>query len=256
MSPRFGFRTGSFPNGTTEQAASELAQLGYDCLEVCLEMPDMSPISVDQARCAALLRHCERIGIEVASVSYHGDREPPADRMANQERAIQVTAWLGAAILVMNAERTVDRVRQWAGHVDLYRRLCKTADGLGVVLAVEPEPLLVVDNSRDMVAMMKAVGSPRLRVNLDIGHAMVTDPDPAESIRLLGSAIVHLHLEDIKGRVHRHLPLGEGDIDFTAVRRALAEIHYQGPYVVDLFGVDDPKAAAARALGAMRERFA
>ncbi|MBN1581716.1 MAG: sugar phosphate isomerase/epimerase, partial [Anaerolineae bacterium] len=104
--------------------------------------------------------------------------------------------------------------------------------------------------------MMRAVGSPRLKVNLDIGHAQITDDDLIVSVRELGSAIAHLHLEDIKDRVHRHLPFGEGDIDFAALRQTLGDIKYTGPYVVDLFGLDDaPGDIAARALASLRDLF-
>jgi sugar phosphate isomerase/epimerase len=104
--------------------------------------------------------------------------------------------------------------------------------------------------------MMYAVESPRLKVNLDIGHARVTDDDLAASIRQLGSSIVHLHLEDIQGRVHRHLAFGKGDIDFAAVRQALKDIGYAGPYVADLFGQsEDPLQVAAQALTDMRRLF-
>ena len=95
-----------------------------------------------------------------------------------------------------------------------------------------------------------------MKVNFDLGHAQVTDDDPATSIRALGSAIVHLHLEDIKDRVHRHLLLGDGDIDFAAVRAALAGINYAGPYVADLFGQVDSVDYATRTLDALRRYFA
>jgi sugar phosphate isomerase/epimerase len=255
MNPRFGFRTGSFTDWTVEQAATHLAHLGYDCVEICLERPDVRPETLDKKRCTELRLTLEGLGVDVASVSYHGDKEPPAARLVNQERAIQVAAWLAADIVVLNAERTADRKRQWAEHVSHYQRLCALAGDVGVNIALEPEPLLLIDNSQDMMAMLEAVGSRHLKVNFDVGHAQVTDDDPAESIRMLGGAIVHLHLEDIKDRVHRHLPFGEGEIDFTAVVKALADIRYPGPYVADLFGVDDPQETAARALPAMRERF-
>jgi sugar phosphate isomerase/epimerase len=121
---------------------------------------------------------------------------------------------------------------------------------------LEPEPLLVVGSSPEMLAMMQAVGSPQLKVNLDVGHAQITDDDVATTIRELGSSIVHLHLEDIKGRVHKHLPFGEGDMDFGAVRRALDDIGYVGPYVVDLFGLEAaPSEVAADALASLRRLF-
>ncbi len=253
---RFGFRSGTLRGLAIEQAAGELARLGYDCLELCLEAPDVRPEHLTQARCVEIRQTLDRLGIGLASASYHGDNEPPTQRSANQERAIRVAQWLGADILVINPEKTLDRERQWAAHVAHLRKLCQLADKANVTLAMEPEPLLVVGSSQDMLDMMRAVGSPRLGVNLDIGHAKVTDDDPAASIRQLGSSIVHLHLEDIQGRVHRHLAFGKGDIDFAAVRQALHDVGYAGPYVADLFGQsEDPLQVAAQALTDMRRLF-
>jgi sugar phosphate isomerase/epimerase len=252
----FGFRTGIFAPWPIEQTAAELARLGFDCLELCLEAPDVRPEDLDEERCSEIRTTLDRLGIDLASVSYHGDREPLAQRRVNQERAVRVAHWLGTQLLVINSEKTTDRERQWQEHVTHFGRLCRLADELDVTLAVEPEPLLVVGSSQDMLDMVDAVGSPRLRVNLDIGHAQITDDDLVASIRRLGSTIVHLHLEDIKGRIHRHLPFGEGDIDFAAVREALADIGYAGPYVVDLFGQEEgPSDVAARALEALHRLF-
>lgn len=255
--PEFGFRTGIFQDQTVEQAAAELQRLGYDCVELCLEAPDVRPESLDRARCGELRAALDEMGIGLASLSYHADREPPEQRWANQERSVQIASWMGAGILVLNPEKAVDPERQWQEHVARFRRLCALAEDLGVTLAVEPEPLLVVGSSQEMARMLDEVDSSRLGVNLDIGHAQVTDDDPAASISQLGSAIVHLHLEDIRDRVHRHLPFGQGDIDFAAIRRALAEISYCGPYVADLFGLDQsPSQVAAQALRDMRRLFA
>ena len=255
MNPQFGFRTGPL-RCTAEQAAATLAELGYDCLELCLEADDVRPETMTQARAMGLLWTFAEAGIGVASLSYHADREPLDQRAANQEAAIRIAAWMGAEILILNGEKSVDQERQWAEHVERFKSLCALAEEAGVTLAVEPEPLLVVGSSRDGLALIDAVGSDRLKINLDVGHAAITDPDLAGTVRLLGDQIVHLHLEDIAGRVHKHLPFGQGDIDFAALRSALAEIGYQGPYVVDLFGQDqEPHQVAADALAALRRLF-
>jgi sugar phosphate isomerase/epimerase len=254
--PRYGFRTAAFSDLTAEGAARRLASLGFDCLELCLEPRDMRPERLDEDRCRGLRRVFDEIGIGLASVSYHGDHDPAEVRRANQERAVTIAHWMGADILVVNAERAVDKKHQWPEHVGHFRHLCRDAEPLGVTLAVEPEPGLVVGTSEEMARMMAEVGSPRLRVNLDVGHAEVTDDDPAETIRWMGDALVHLHLEDIADRVHRHLPFGYGDIDFVSIRQALEEIGYGGPYVADLFGQEAPPGEVAeRALAAMRARF-
>ena len=223
--------------------------------KICLEADDVRPELLDNRRCAEIRRSMDRLGITLASVSYHGDKELPADRRANQERAIHIAHWLGTDILVLNSERSTDQMRQWDEHVHHFRTLCHVADALGVNLAIEPEPQLVVGSSQDMLDVLRLVDSPALKVNFDLGHAQVTDTDPATSIRLLGSAIVHLHLEDIKDRVHRHLLFGDGDIDFVSVRQALVDIGYDGPYVADLFGQADPLASATQTIGALRRLF-
>jgi sugar phosphate isomerase/epimerase len=252
----FGFRTGIFRDKTIEQSAAELARIGFDYLELCLEAADVRPETLTETRCAEIRSSLNALGIGIASTSYHADREPLDVRRANQHQALQATRWLGAEILILNAEKTTDRSRQWPEHVALLRDLCQTAEEIGISLAIEPEPLLVVSDCKDMLDMLEQVNSPQLKVNLDIGHAYITDDDLVSSIIRLGPEIVHLHLEDIKGQEHRHLPLGMGDIDFVAVRKALDQIDYQGPYVADLFGLDDtPANIAAQALAGLRARF-
>ena len=255
MNPPFGFRTG--PLGcTAEQAAEMLAELGFDCLELCLESADVRPETMTEARAKELVQTFEDLGIGLASLSFHADREPPAQRALNQAAAIRVAGWMGAEILVLNAEKSVDQERQWDEHVAHLKGLCVLAEEIGVTLAVEPEPLLVIGSSQDALDLIEAVGSPRLKVNLDVGHAQITDPNLADAVRLLGDQIVHLHLEDIHDRVHKHLPFGQGNINFGALREALAEIDYQGPYVVDLFGqAQEPRQVAADALVGLRRLF-
>jgi sugar phosphate isomerase/epimerase len=255
--PSFGFRTGIFQHLSVQDTAAQLAAIGYDGLELCLEAPDVRPEKLDAAQCAQIRTWLDEAGIALASLSYHADREPLEQRLANQERAVRAAGWMHASILVLNPEKAVDQAHQWAEHVAHFQRLCALAGELDVTIAIEPEPLLVVASSADAARMIEQVGSPRLCVNLDVGHAYLTDDDLPASIRMLGERIVHLHLEDMASGVHRHLPFGEGDIDFAAVRDALAEISYAGPYVIDLFGQDHPpEEVAAEALRGVRERFA
>lgn len=254
--PEFGFRTGTFRGRTVEQAAAELAELGFDNVEVCLEAADVRPEELSEARCREIRATLDRLHIGLASVSYHGDREPYDQRRANQARAVQVARWMGTGILILNPEKLIDRERQWAEHVTQFQKLGRLAQELDVTLALEPEPLLVIGSTQDALDFMAEVGSPQLKINLDIGHAQVTDEDVAASVRSLGTAIVHLHLEDIADRVHRHLPFGQGDIPFDMVRLVLAEVGYSGPYVADLFGMDqDARDVAAQALVDMRRLF-
>lgn len=255
---KFGFRTGGFKGWRIESILEELARIGFDGAELCLESADMRPETFTRARADEIRRFMDEIGLEIASVSYHADAEPVKQRVSNTSKAVKVAEWLGADVLIINAERAREgeKEKQWQDLVSRLKDLTASAGERGVNVAIEPEPLLVVGDTDDMIRMMDAVGSPNLKVNLDIGHAYITDPSLPNSIRRLGSAIVHAHVEDIKDKVHNHLELGQGDIDFAAMQATFVEIGYDGYYVVDMFRLgDDPSGVAARSLAALQERF-
>jgi sugar phosphate isomerase/epimerase len=256
---KFGFRTGGFREWKIEAILEELARIRFDGAELCLESADMRPENFTRARADEIRHLMDEIGLEIASVSYHADVEPINQRLSNTSKALEVAEWLEADVLIINAERAREgeEEEQWRDLVHKLRDLTASAEKRGVNVAIEPEPLLVVSDTDDMLRMMDAVGSPNLKVNLDIGHAYITDPSLTDSIRQLGNVIVHMHIEDIKDKVHNHLELGQGDIDFAAMHAAFVEIGYHGYYVVDLFRLgDDPSGVAARSLAALRrERF-
>ncbi|MEM8665671.1 MAG: TIM barrel protein, partial [Pseudomonadota bacterium] len=74
--------------------------------------------------------------------------------------------------------------------------------------------------------LVEAVGSPALRLSLDTGHAnyghgRFGTPPPDAFVRDAGNALAHLHLQDTDGYADRHWALGEGNIAWPALFRAL-----------------------------------
>jgi protein FrlC len=251
---RIGFRTAGFKGWETERVVDVLAAIGYHGVELCLEAPDLRPETTKEERCEELRRRMDLLNIAVASVSYHGDGEPSEQRAENQIRAVQIAAWFGSEVLVLNSERAQEnREQQWEAFVNHVRRLAEEAERYGVYLAFEPEPLLLLENTEDMLRLIREVGSPRVAVNLDIGHCHITDPDPPASIRRLGRRIVHIHVEDILDKEHKHLIPGQGNLEIKPILAALRNIGYHGYYTIDLFDLgDDPEATARKCLEAFQ----
>lgn len=255
---KFGFRTGGFAGWKVESVLEELKKIGFDGAELCLEPEDMRPENFTQKRAEELKSFVEKIGIEIASVSYHADFEQMEKRLANTFKAVEITNWLSANILIINSERVEQDKKdvQWNNLKDRLNRLTSYAEKYDVYIAIEPEPLQIIDNTNDMIKMMREVESPYLKVNLDIGHAYITDPSLTDSIKLLGDSIVHVHIEDIKDKVHNHLEIGQGNIDFAEMHSAFMDIGYDGFYVADLFRLgNDPLGVATRTLLALRNAF-
>jgi hydroxypyruvate isomerase len=76
----------------------------------------------------------------------------------------------------------------------------------------------------DTVRLVEQVGSPRVRILLDIYHAQVEEGNIVQAIRDFRRFIGHIHVADVPGR---HEP-GTGEINYTHVASVLRETGYQG----------------------------
>lgn len=247
MKVKTGFRTVGFSKWNIFDTLKEIKNIGYDGVELCLEHPDMVPQKMDDKMIADIRSYLEHIGLEIASVSYHGDNDPLDIKISNTYKAIDIASKLGAQILIINCEKKDDKVaEQYKGLVERMRDLASYAEEKKVLLAFEPEPLLIIQTAEDMIKLIDDVGSNSLRVNMDVGHTYITDRDLAESIIKLKDKIVHVHIEDIKDKIHNHLYPMDGDIDYQKMFKAFDEIGYGGYYVIDMFYIQDAPDVHAR----------
>lgn len=255
---RFGFRTAGFRDWSFGEAVAAIARAGYAGVEVCLEHPECRPEALEEPAAREITRVLAEHGVACASVSYHGDFEPPGERAENQLRAVRLTPQLGADVLILNAEKAEpDRLQeQWDDLKGRLEQLLSAAEPAGTRIALEPEPGHFLHSCADMQRLMDEIGHPLLAVNLDVGHAYLTDDDLAGAIARLGTRIVHTHVEGMPAGEHRHLVPGEGDLDLRQVKAALEAIGYTGWLTVDLFRIgDDPEGFAQRSFAALQTIF-
>jgi inosose dehydratase len=88
---------------------------------------------------------------------------------------------------------------------------------------------------------------PRTRIGFcpDTAHLAAGGGDPAALIRRYPDRLRHVHLKDIALATQQFLPLGQGDLDFADVLRAVGEADYDSWLVVELDAYDgDPRKAA------------
>ena len=87
-----------------------------------------------------------------------------------------------------------------------------------------------------LAAFVDRFASPRVGVQFDIGNHQKYGP-PGEWIRTLGRRIVKLDIKDW-GESAGFGKIGEGDVDWAAVRAALADIEYAGWAAAEVAGGD------------------
>ena len=119
------------------------------------------------------------------------------------------------------------------------------AEALGVRLLIEPEPLLLIENSGQMLSFINAIPSEYVGINFDIGHFFCAGEKPAAAFEKLFPWVGHVHIEDIAAdRLHNHLIPGLGAINFTEVLAAMARLKYQGDISLELYPyIDNPSEA-------------
>ncbi|MFI5896574.1 TIM barrel protein [Actinoplanes sp. NPDC051513] len=94
----------------------------------------------------------------------------------------------------------------------------------------------------DTIALVEAVGSPHLRLNLDLYHAQIGEGD---LIRLVERAIALIGEIQVADVPTRQEP-GTGEIHYPAIAAALRRLNYNGVVAMEAWASGDPEAALQR----------
>jgi protein FrlC len=267
------FSTNAFTRHPVEAALEGIAAAGYLSVEILADRPHLFPLDYGPTRVNALRQRLADLGLAVCCLNANTAvglyRDPPpeplfgpglcdphpdrrAARIDYTRRCLDLAAELGAPCITVTSGRAVPGCppEDALGYLQAsLAQLLSDAEAVGVRLAIEYEPGLLIERASQAVTLFDALASPWLGLNLDVGHAWVAGEEPAEVVRRVGRGrLFHLHLEDIRDRVHYHRVPGEGEIDFATIFAALGAIDYQGAAAVELYTcIDDPHGAARRA---------
>ena len=112
----------------------------------------------------------------------------------------------------------------------------KRAEASGVTIVIEN----VEDKEpRDRLELARSFGSDAVRLSLDTGHAhyahRATGGPPVDVyVRSAGNMLAHVHLQDCDGFADRHWRLGQGNIPWAEVFRAIAALDVQPRLTLEL----------------------
>jgi inosose dehydratase len=144
------------------------------------------------------------------------------------------------------------------------QRLTEVADYIqsqGLRFAYHHHLGTVVERPHDLRSFLRHTGD-SVGLTLDTGHAQLGGIDPVATLRAHPERIAHVHCKDVRSRVFAGLAQqgssfldgvlagmftvpGDGDLDYGAVMRALADIDYAGWIIVE--AEQDPAKADPRA---------
>ena len=171
----------------------------------------------------ASLAVAERLSCPVLNLHGTGldDRGLPVKPVTTATGAM----WLKAA----DTLRQVAQLGERAGRVFTLENLNLPVDHPGTPFALASETL----------ALVEAVNSPALKMNLDLYHAQIGEGNLIELVRRCGSAIGEIQVADVPGRQQP----GTGEINYRAIARTLQEIVYSGTVAMEGWASGDSTAA-------------
>lgn len=113
-------------------------------------------------------------------------------------------------------------------------------------LAVD-HPGVPFARAEDTLALVAAVDSPNLRLNLDLYHAQIGEGNLIELVQRALPWVGEIQVADVPGRCEP----GTGEINYSAIARALAQLGYTGTVAMEAFASGDSELALSR----FREAF-
>ncbi|SDP64209.1 inosose dehydratase [Arthrobacter sp. ok909] len=230
-------------NGSMETAVRDIAAAGYEGTEM------FDGNLVEYAHRPDELRGLlAESGVKLVSV-YSGANFIFADILPEElhriNRAAELAATFGAERLVVGggarrAAGTTDR--DYALLARALDQVTDIAESFGLNASYHPHLSTMVESTHELERLMD-----RTRIGFcpDTAHLAAGGIDPAAVIRKYPDRIRHVHLKDFRADPFQFLPLGEGDLDFPDIIRAVKESGYDSWLMVELDTYDgDPRAAA------------
>jgi D-psicose/D-tagatose/L-ribulose 3-epimerase len=156
------------------------------------------------------------------------------------QRALEATARLGSPVLCglpyvqwLYFPDTDDFQPYRDRCAESLRQVAVTAADNGVTICLEVInrfETFMFNTVADALAFLAQVDHPAVKLHLDTYHMNMEEDDIAAAIRLAGAKLGHLHCV----ASNRKLPM-RGHLDWTAIRRALDDIGYDGGLGIEAF---------------------
>ena len=210
------------------------------------------PTEPDAGKAEEIKKAADSAGIRIDSVMNMDHWKYPlssSDRAAVEKslagmRTSLHNAKLWRADVVLLVPAVVDAKTSyrdaWARSQKEIRSLIPLAEELKVVIGIEEVWNKFLLSPLEMSKYIDEFQSPWIKAWFDVGNVVLYGY-PQDWIHTLGRRIVKVHLKDFKRKEDGYawVNLGDGDVDWGAVRQAFADVGYSGSVIAELEGGDE-----------------
>lgn len=269
----FAYSSNAWRTHSVEETIRKIAALGFTGIELLADVPHAWPVSLLPEKKASIRSRLEETGLKISNMNafmmnaiqdirqpywYPSWIEPYAPyraiRREHTLRTLHLAAELGAPSIQTEPGGPLEEGISWTHAADIFydeiMPCVETAENLGILLLIEPEPGLMIERFEQYLEFHQRVNSPALGLNFDLGHAFCVGEDPEKWIPVMKNHTRHYHIEDISvNRVHHHLIPGHGAMNFSSILNAIKQTDYNGWITLELYPYqENPESAGLEAL--------
>jgi myo-inositol catabolism protein IolH len=251
-----------------------VAEIGYQWIELSPRddfLPLYSAPRANRGSIAELKRGLSDFNLGLASVwtvyrwSEPNDPEAVRTAIAYWKEAIEIAGELGCSHLNSEFSGNPHKpTESEAAFLHSLEEIIPFLEREKITMAIEPHPGDFVEDGTRAVQLIRALGSAHVKYLYCAPHTYHMGGEMVEMIRDASTVLDQVHVADTFDhrqpvryivnppdstvRVHQHLNIGEGEIDWESFFRALAEIEFDGILTNAVFAWPDRAEESGRVM--------
>ncbi|MGI5460929.1 sugar phosphate isomerase/epimerase family protein [Streptomyces sp. CA-249302] len=245
---------------------SVVAELGYEWIELSPRedfIPFFRHPRVDDATVRKFRKALDSAGVGISSLlplfRWSGpDEDARQAAVRYWKRSIQIAADLGVDSMISEFNgRPEESDRSEAQFWKSLDELLPVFEREGVKLALEPHPDDFIENGYDAINLIRGINNPNVTFLYCAPHTFHIGNDAPGIIKHAGDLLTHVHLADAfdhtassgnryilnppgtTARIHQHLDMGEGEVDFDELFRELRANGFDGTLTACVFAWEE-----------------
>jgi sugar phosphate isomerase/epimerase len=243
--------------GFTE-ALDAVDRAGYEGVEIAFHRGQFNPFNLDDDDLAQVRRHLAGLRVQPACVAtashfFTPSRPHEPSLMAIEKagrkrridlvrRGIHVARQLGVPLVTFGSgfvrDEHVAHPQVDPGELladSIHECLRAIHDGEDITLLIEPEPGMHIETLAQGLALMRAVGSPKFKLHVDLCHAYCSEPDYIGALAQAAPHARYLHISDARAGYNLKIVQDAADLVFD-LDAASVLVHF--PDTADYLLVD------------------
>jgi sugar phosphate isomerase/epimerase len=230
-----------------DECVARLIDRGHTQFEILLTSPHLWPSECDHVARSRIAKLAPARGGSIVSLNAGGfdnNLASPADDVRQFARGyildcIDLAADLDVKYVVLSPgigrplhPPPTPSMLEWfrAG----LTHIAEQADKRRVEVLIENIPFAFLPDAQSLMAAIADFPAERVGIVYDVANAVFAREDPVEGLAIVAARLRLVHLSDTSLARWEHSAVGRGVVPFERVHRALEDLRYDGPQVLEI----------------------